>query len=515
MIKKHKYSTLFYLPFIAVIFELLFVRVRLLGSFSLDLNGLEYYFIHIVQKIAAYQPIYQNPEAIPFDNCLYTPLYFYICRLSMFAFTLDYKEDILKLLVLARGFSLLFVLMQLFYLAKITRLITKSLFQTVIVITFYLLLITEHMYAARPDSLKILFFTMFLFHFINYFFVSGKILDLFAFFLAGILAILSKQDIIIYLGILFATLILFKKEKRVLLIGIYFAITLLAVMFVCYLIYGNYFFVNIFLFNFQSVTNIAHSYIIICILISLSRLSPFLLLTFYNLYKSRNDENSSLIKYISINIIITFAIVHLFSMHRAGSNLNYSYELIVLAVLSIPIFYTHQKENTDRNLLWYNSVLITGVVLLFFSNSFFSNYKYSVKKEEKLKAEYITYQNEKKEIINIIKNDYTYFPNTKYCLFYFDNKIIYGHDMHLDRFINYYIDSKYFTNLDIQTKLHFINTSYYDESFKNGLVKFLITDNTEKSSKHVALYYPKYSHYKATGNMIIYKFNESKHVSND
>ena len=89
---------LYYIPFILLMAELLFVRLRLIFSYSLDLIGLEYYFTHIVQQILTHQAIYPNPESLPYANCLYTPVYFYICSAATYFFKLSIEDDIFKLI---------------------------------------------------------------------------------------------------------------------------------------------------------------------------------------------------------------------------------------------------------------------------------------------------------------------------------------------------------------------------------------------------------------------------------
>lgn len=502
-----KYS-LYTLPFAIVIAVLLYIRLKLVFSYSLDLVGLEYYFIHIVQQLVAGQAIYPNPEALPYANCLYTPVYFYIYKFAVNCLQINVFDDIYKLLVLGRILSIVFVTAQIIYLIKFTRLFTKSRIIQIAAIAFYLLLITEMMFAVRPDSLKVFFFMVFVYHLLLYIDRSAKTKDGIICIAAAVFAVYTKQDISVHISLCFVTAILLSRNKNI--IGLFSAFLVICgiAFFTSMHFYGNYFFHNIVFFNIQSVTNLSSSFNLFFISISLFRTIPFLILTILNgrfLVKSNTLVKE---KFICIYAILLYFLAHL-SMLRAGSNFNYTFELIILLVLNFIVFCSIYKNKILEKRTVTTATTAFFICFYFIINGIIGNYAYKPDKEKLKKEEYSKILKSRKEIKEVIGNTYIFFPNTMYSVFYIDKNIILGHDMHLDRFIKLYFTFDLPFNIDIKTKLPYINTTEYDSNFTDGTITYVITDNTKKSADHVVFYYPAYKYYKKIDQMVLYKFEKT------
>ncbi|MCC6582286.1 MAG: glycosyltransferase family 39 protein [Chitinophagales bacterium] len=499
----------FTLPFAIVIAVLLYIRLKLVFSYSLDLVGLEYYFIHIVQQLSAGQGIYPNPEALPYANCLYTPVYFYIYRIAVSCLQINVFNDIYILLVLGRILSIIFVMAQIVYLIKFARLFTKSRIIQIAAVAFYLLLITEMMFAVRPDSLKVFFFMVFVYHLLLYVDRTATLKDGIICIAAAAFAVYTKQDISVHISFCFITALLLSRNKKI--IGLFSAFLVICggAFFISIGFYGKYFFHNIVFFNIQSVTNLSTSFNIFFISISIFRTFPFLVLTVLNariLVKSNAHTKE---KFICIYAVLLYFLAHL-SMLRAGSNFNYTFELIVLLILNLVVFCSIYKNKILEKRI--SATLTTAFFIFFYVviNGIIGNYAYKSEKEKNRKEEYTKIMESRKEIKETIGNAYAFFPNTLYSVFYIDKHIILGHDMHLDRFIKLYFTFDLPFNIDIKSKLPYINTTEYDKNFTDGTITYVITDNTKKSAEHVAFYYPAYKYYKTIDNMILYKFRDEE-----
>lgn len=507
MIKKIYKYRLYYLPFIFLIAALLFIRLKLIFSFSTDNDGLEYYFVHIVQEIIKGKPMYENPLHFPYSINLYTPIYFYFLSTIVSILKLNIYEDIHQILIAGRILSLFAVILQVIYLIKIMRYFSSSKLIIISTTLVYILLLSGHIYAVRPDSFKLLFFTMFLYYFIKYFFFSSTQLNAVLCICSSVLSVYSKQDIALYIILIFLTYIFLFRKKNAVILFIIFITCCLFVWILMWYFFGNYIFHNLILFNIQSVKGFLLSYNIIFILFGILRVFPLFILAILNFKKlHERDTISENSKFIIYSVVLSFPIAFL-SLLRPGSNLNYTYELSILLVLNTVVFYSLNKRKILFSKVNYSILLTFYIIVLITTNALFNNYKYSKRKETANKKMFYSILAERNIIKEAIKNDTVYFPNTMYSIFYTDKFVVLGHDMHLDRFIRLYTNLDVsFKNLTINSRLPFIDTKDYDVNFTSGKIKYIIAENTLKSKAHVAYYYPDYMPYKITGNMTIYKF---------
>jgi hypothetical protein len=266
--------------------------------------------------------------------------------------------------------------------------------------------------------------------------------------------------------------------------------------------YGEFFFVNTILLNIQQVNELHKSYLINIIPLSIIRTLPLLLLAVYNFKKYNQHPFKNEVKFISILSFGLYFLSHIL-ITRAGANLNYTYELILILVINIPIFYSINAIKINNNRSTFYILLLSYLLFLLLTNILFREINFNISNLKKSKKEYHQYLTDKPLVDSIIKDDTVFFPNTKYSVFYSKKQLILGHDMHLDRFIELYT-----TNAEIRSKLTFINTQSYDNNFTDGTIKYILIENDEKSKKHLSVNYPLYSPFKKSKYLLIYRYSK-------
>ena len=499
-----KYN-LHFIPFIFLIMLFLLIRMRLSFSYSFDNDGLEYYFVHVMQRIMLHKPIYPNPESFPFENCLCTPIYPYLCSIIIGFFKLDAITNLYKTYVLIRLFSYVLVLAQLYYLIKLIKFFTASKFHQVLITALFLFLITGHIFCIRPDALKLLFFSVFLYHLINYFFFKQKTRDAFIAVCSAVLAVYTKQDITIHIFLCFGILLFLADKRKVLILAVSFGFICFICFILCFLIFGKYVFSNLVLFNLQSVTEILKSYNIYFIIFSIIRTFPLLILVILNLKTLKKETDlKSASGFIVLCSLVFYIYSHL-SILRAAANLNYTYELLIFLVLNIALFLKLHTNKINQKLSLSVIILAGYIALLAVSNAIIQNYSMYEVKEQQFKKEYFASVKESKTIKELIGKEAVFLPNSKYMIFYADANMVTGHDMHIDRFIILYAS----IHIYIKSKLTVINTDGYDSNFTNGTIKYIVIPKDSKSRKHVADFYPKYKAYSNTDNFLVYQFDKN------
>lgn len=500
MIKAFTKYRFYYLPFILIIVFLLSTRWKLIFSYSVDLDGLEYYFFRIIQEMQHGKPMYENPLMFPYSINLYTPVYFYLFSGLVSLLKLNAYNDLHQILVVGRLLSFSIVLVQLYFLIKLAKKITESNFIIILITTLYILLISGHIYAVRPDALKTLFFILFINYLTEYLFFSKKTKDAVLCICTSVLAVYTKQDIAVYTSLVFLIVLIFMPNRKTLFLFVIFHIICILLFFTMWLVYGKSIIANLILFNLQSLKVIQSSYNVLLFLFSIIRTLPLIFISILNYIKlHRLNKEFSISKLIAIAPLFFYPFIIL-SLFRPGANLNYTYELCVLLVLNIALFISLNIESVKNRIVICSCMLVGYIGILFFTNSLINSYHFDKEKESINKNDYFICMNERDSIKNIIQNDTVFFPNTKYALYFAEKNVVLGHDMHLDRFINLY------TDVTIQSKLTFVNTDTYDAVFLNGSVKYIIVYNNAKSIAHVRKYYPNYYLYKTIGHFQIYVF---------
>jgi hypothetical protein len=178
--------------------------------------------------------------------------------------------------------------------------------------------------------MKLAFFIAFLYYFIDYFFESGNASSKLRSLIFGILCIAAKQDAFIYIGLFLGVTFLVKRTKQVFIYLVVFAFSVCFLFLLFHIIYGKYCLSSLFLFNLQGISDYKNSYNFLIVIFNTFRLSPFYLLFIYILVSKKKNNQP---------LTITFAITGFFAallssffLFRPGSYLNYTYELIAIAL---------------------------------------------------------------------------------------------------------------------------------------------------------------------------------------
>lgn len=381
LIFNEKYINIFSL---ILIFYMLFVRVLLIFSYSIDLDGLEFCFLPHIQNVIDEKPLYPNPMVFPYHACTFVPLYFYVVAIPIAQFNLSISTDLHLIYIIGRLFSLFFFIFLIFILLFYVRYRFKISMQKILVITtLYLLLMTGHVYALRPDALKLLFFSISFLLLVEYTFFNNRLIYLISFLFFSVLTVFTKQDSIIYLSVLIFSIFISSRNYMYLwlLLLLYFLIIILFSL--MYFVYGSYFFENVILLNLQMNDSITTSINILFIFTSLARILPIVLLIYY--FKSYKLLLNSLEKFSLILFSLLFVFGHIL-MLRTGSYLNYAFESIFVLIFFMLIYNLNINQVKQHNLKFFS--VFFYLILLFSTNKIIHNYSYSYKKEIELKCTY-------------------------------------------------------------------------------------------------------------------------------
>jgi hypothetical protein len=479
---------------------LLYVRIRLIFSWSVDLDGSEYIFINLVQFLLQGKSFYGNPVQFPFMTDIYTPGY--TCLLYSIArvFGWNYITNIHEIVIAARSIALLCMPVNVYFIYRCMKELRFQRNFILPLITLYILLITGHFYATRPDAIKTTLFTVIIFCIIKFLFSRGTAIYLVWFNLAVLLSVLFKNDSIINIflvsGILFAGL----RNRRAVALLTSAVFTIALVLGVLYLLCGRYFFTNILLMNFQQITDIYHSNNLKVMLFSLARCLPLFATGIYGCYLSFRGRNKNSFQYfIPLMAVACFIAAHA-AMLRTGSYLNYSYEPNFLLILNLGLLITAYKDAVQK----YLELLVAGaalyMALIFASNYMIHSYSFSTEAENNYRLQYFSLLQQRKDLVAITEGETMFFPNEKYTVFYPDQPLIYGYDMHMDRCIFVSI------GLNVSSRQVFVSPDVYDHYFETGQVPYVVVDNDERSRIYINKYLPHYKYYTVEHNFIVYKY---------
>ena len=346
-----------------------------------------------------------------------------------------------------------------------------------------------HFFSFRPDSFKVTFFSVFIFYFLRYHVQSKVRKDLLKALVAAIISIFFKHDVVIYIYLFIGLHWLFymKKDTIIFAIGLSF-ITFSGFIFFTGL-YGDHFIKNLFFYTVQYSSDIRINLFIITV--NLLKTLPFLIVAFLNL-KSTNRS----IKFLAIAGFVFSLVSNLFLL-RAGANLNYTYESILLLLIGF-IIYISTKQPLQLK-------FILLLLLLFVLNNKVSQPLYLKEEQsEKTKKAYFENLESGKILKNLIGNDVVFFTNGKYIIFNGTLNIMYGYDLHLERFTQVYM------NMPIKsTMFKNASTEEYDEKFRNGFVQYIVVENNPVAINQVKEYYTQYAFLQKAGNLLVYKYQRA------
>lgn len=489
-VKVNKFISIAFLLFALY---LLAVRFILIFSYSVNLEGEEFAFVHFVQKLDIQKTLYLDPFSYPFTLCVYNPLYSYLILLLAKIATINVHEDTYALFVLARVVSFLFVFLQLYFMSKIFTFFTISKQLQIIAICLYLLLITGHFYVMRPDALITASFTIIVYSSLSYFFAKKESKYLYINFILTAIIVLLKQDAVIHLVILSLLIFLVKRDKNSFIVGCLTALIIILIYALLYSAYGSDFIKNTILFNFQITKNVKASYNFSVVIFSLQRLSLIVLASVVYWFRYNHSDKKNAIHLLFFAGLAELLVSHFF-MLRPASNLNYVfvtvlYFLIITMIYLQTIFSLHFLVKVAAFL--YILFLMTSDVILKY-------YVFSMSEIKHDKAIYSDMKKNKKELLSYLKGRSFFMPDPKNCIYFSKANMVYGYDFHIDRYLNL------ISTIQSETGTPLVNTAVYDSCFDNGKVQFILFEQSE-SNDYMQRYYP---NFRLVDSINIYKIYE-------
>ena len=490
----NRFKLLTYTDWICLLLILYILKIvfSYIASYSIDIQGVEFAFLHNIQLLRKHQPLYGNPDTYPFYLIFYPPLYSYFTEHLTEAFKINPFVSIHELLVGMRSLSLFFTLLNGWITLRILNLLSVRSSKRILLYLLFLLTLTLHIFAARPDSFKLFFFLLFLTKALRYTFIKQKKSTLLAATIYAVICIYIKHDAIVYiLSYWFIYFLYFKKKNAIIAVSLLIFFILWGLT-ICNSHFGADFFRNIFYYNIQYSSDIRVN--LIFILINVIRFTPLLYITWLHL-KSEN----SICKFLAALAFIYFLFSNL-TMLRPGANLNYTNESAVLLIINLGI-YLH--ENAKNWKLKYEAVLIILLTLccpyVKLNPDIFNKTKSA---EEK--TVYMSNLKNGDSLTQIIGTDTVFFTNPKYTIFNAKLNLLYGYDIHFDRY------SELYFGVTIKPDIYSGKVSKeYDRYFTNGTVKYIVAEDVPKATAQMTKYYPLYLYYQKTGNLIVYKFNKT------
>lgn len=441
--------------------------------------------------------MYMNPYAVPYSITIYTPLYLHLVELACKILSVDYITNIHRIFVAGRIISFGFTILGLFYVYSFAK---KQLQQTAViwfVSALYLLLLTGHSFAVRPDSMKIAFFILFLFYYVDYFFESGTSKSGILSMLFALISVAAKQDALIYILLIQGISILFLRNIKGIKYIVIFITATACLFMLFHIMYGKFCLSSLFLFNLQGISDYQESYNLMIALFNAFRLSPFFILFIYGMLVKKSSKKTILLKVFSM-IGIFAGILSSFFLFRPGSYLNYTYELIVISVFTL-IFFLKESQYLPKNIIILS---LFYVLFIFTTNTFLNIHTINFSKEKEFRNRYTTYYQLRNELKPYLQKKETIFnPDLQLSIFLADYNVIYGQEYHLDRLIYGLL------GLTSSSKLLYVASNGYDKIFTNGDVDYLLIKNNKTSKEVVEKYYPSYSVLQQKGGFIIYKMS--------
>jgi hypothetical protein len=466
----------------------------LIFSYNIDLDGAEFTFVHYIQQLLKGEPLYLNPYEAPYSITIYTPLYLHLVEAACRLLEVNYIDNIYKIFITGRIISFGFTILGVYYIFLFAKKHITNSAIILFVCALYLLLITGHSYAVRPDSMKVAFFIAFLYYIIDYFFESGTASSKLRSFIFAILCIAAKQDAVIYIGLFLGITFLVKRTKQVFSYLVVFAISVCLLFLLFHIIYGKHCLSSLILFNLQGISDYKNSYNFLIVIFNTFRLSPFYLLFIFIIFSKKKEDNHKLPVTLAVTGLFA-AFLSSFFLFRPGSYLNYTYELIAIALLTTITFIKNRSEFPKKT-FYFTGIY---VLLIFTSNTALNIYTINFDKEDAHKAAFSEYYQLRKDLIPLLEKKASIFnPELQQSIFIADFNVIYGQEYHLDRLIYGLL------GLKTTSKLMTVSSKHYDELFATGQVDYLVTKENERAKELIVKHYPAYKPYLKKGNYIIY-----------
>lgn len=490
--KPPQHRWLLLLPLLPILY-MLSVRFLLIFSYNTDLDGAEFTFIHYLQQLLSGKPLYLDPEHFPFSATIYTPAYLYLVYFVCKFYRLDYIRDIHEIYMAGRTVSFFFVFVSLFYIDRFSKRQNAGAFTRMLMLCIFLLLITGHAYATRPDSMKIACFIMAVFYYTEYFYFSGSRTALILFLLAFVLSVSAKQDVLLYLLLLQSIQVLLSRQLKALSV-LFISLLLAALLFlIIYSISGIAAMTSLFPFNLQMISDYRNSYNFYVVIFSTLRLSPLYLILIL-LLRNRKDGYSRLIAICGILAGISTTLF----LFRPGSFLNYAYELIVFLSVGTGLYLSNLAPK--RFFVYGFSAYLS---LLFISNILIRNYAYNSQKEDNYRKDMMhDYAMRKIMEPKLQQGAVVFSPDLELSIFLADKQVIYGHEYHLDRLIYAHL------GLHTRSRLMLNSSEGYDRCFRDGSVPYVVAYDKAETRKLMDSCYPAYHLSGMADRFLLYEFGK-------
>lgn len=471
------------------IFLLYFIIVRFayITSYSIDIAGIEFALIFQQQFIEKYNMFYPNPDSFPYFISFYPPLYPYIIKVFIEMKQFDFFNDMHEILVLGRELSFLIYFIIIIFLFRFFKLLKIEIKYPYLFIVLFSLLLTQHFFAFRPDSFKLLFFVIFMYYITKYELDIQARMSLHLAIFFAMISTMFKHDVAIYFILYFIVHLLTFRNVKVIKIAIYY-LTIVCFIFALFtFVNGEIFLKNIFYYNIQYSSQTSQK--LIGIFINIFRLSPLILVCMLN-FKSENKW----IRFIAFYAFTSFIISSIFLL-RVGSNLNYTYESVLLLLLNSILYFHNKSYKKIILILPYLSILVFLHHTLNYKLFDFGKDMHSEK------IEYYQNLETSKQLKSIIKKDVVFFPNGKFIIFNSELNILFGYDLHLDRFTDLYL------NIPISSNLYKNDAvKSYDNLFEQGYVKYIVIENEPRSLHQMSVFYPNFKYYTKCNQFLIYRY---------
>ncbi|MDB3907496.1 hypothetical protein OAK35_01625 [Crocinitomicaceae bacterium] len=337
----------------------LIVRIILVNSYAADIGGIENNVIYNVSKMLEGGALYEHPESGNFNITQYSPIYYQtlygICKLS----NLNSLQHVHTMYYLGRALSLLFNLMGGYFLLRLCiKEFSVHRNLALIAICLYFLNLSQIHFAARPDGLFNLIFIGILYCTLLYLKRDQLVYLIGASVLVAV-SIFVKQNGIQFLILLPAFFLLTSRFKAAM---ISFGVMIIGsgLLFVLYQgVYGENFMLNVF-GGLDNGTSLARMYYVFSHYFqrhSLIFIAGLLLsVQFFN--RKQDAE----LRFISFALVGTFVFAFVTSS-KVGSWVNYYNEFSIAVILLATVMISRKvAQEESKNSTWKK----VGVVLVLF-----------------------------------------------------------------------------------------------------------------------------------------------------
>ncbi len=470
---------------------LLFIRVNLIFTYSLDLEGVEQDEIYTIQRVLAGFPVYEDPEQPPFSITQKTPLYHYLCLTvgKIFQVSPDQPREVY---LLNRWTSLILSLCTLIVGYFIQRRLFSTSIKVAITICALMFICYEpHMY-DRPDSLYSFLFLItiaLLWHYTNPISEAKKSWILILTAIMCAIVMFSKQSGIILPALCGGFILFFERNiRRVLLFGGVF-IAGLGIMFLLTIALPGMdtavFTANVFK-GVQNGIDLTWAWEFIYNR-SYKKFSLFFIIGFliiidwFFITKTQDD----LRRITAFSMLGTFLFANLTGL-KSGSTPSYFTEFVNLTLIAMPVYYRDITGLMNKEVIKrFKVIIFLGLLFLIPVQTSNKNLIAPFKLADPLWfANCAEVKNYAQQNLALGKNEWIYTDDELLKLYLFRNILLPQDDIYMTSPFSY----KNFWN-----------------SFKNGRVKYIISSNTPENIFAMEANLSGYQAIDSVGNYFIYQ----------